>query len=54
MQRLNKFFMWLAWKLPRRLAYFCAVRVGVNATYGEWEKEVVSEVKMLDALQRWH
>jgi hypothetical protein len=44
---------WLADRLPRRLAYFAAIRVGVNAITGPWEDQVVPELTLGDALQRW-
>lgn len=45
--------MKLAWMLPRRLAYWCAIRVGCNATQGEWGNESPTDLLMRDALQRW-
>lgn len=43
----------LAYALPRRLAYWCAIRVIAHATQGEYSSQVVPELNALDALQRW-
>lgn len=45
---------WIANRLPRSIAYWCAIRVGVHATTGRWEREVVPELFFVDALERWH
>lgn len=43
----------LAWLMPRRLAYWCAIRVGAHATQGPYSDQVVPDLKFMDALQRW-
>ncbi len=43
----------VAWALPRRVAYWCAVRVAAHATTGEHGHEPVPEVTAMEALQRW-
>jgi hypothetical protein len=43
----------IAWLLPRRLVYWCAIRLGVNATQGEWSDQEVPALKFFDALKRW-
>lgn len=45
--------MWLAWKMPRRLAYWCAVRVITHATQGRYSNQIVPELYAMDALKRW-
>lgn len=49
----EKFLFWFVWKLPRRLVYFCAIRVGAHATTNEYGDTVVPDLKFMDALQRW-
>lgn len=49
----DKFAMWLAWKLPRRLVYWCAIRVNAAASQGGYGHEIVPEITMMDALDRW-
>lgn len=51
--RAEKFWQWIAWRLPRPLAMWCAVRVGAHATQGKWETQVVPELRFMDALKRW-
>ena len=43
----------LAWLLPKRLVYWCAIRVGAHATTGEHGSTVVPELTFMDALKRW-
>jgi len=50
---VEKLCIWLAWKLPRQLVMWCAVRVGSYATQGIYENQVVPELTYLDALKRW-
>ena len=47
-------YMWLAWRLPRDLVYYCAVRVAVAASAGKWAGEVTPGVTVTDMLERWH
>lgn len=44
---------WLARRLPRRIAYHAAIRIGVHATTGPWSWQVVPELTFADALKRW-
>ncbi|WP_316207423.1 hypothetical protein [Bradyrhizobium sp. SZCCHNR3118] len=45
--------MKLAWMLPRRLAYWAAIRVGCNATQGEFSDQSPTDLQFMDALKRW-
>jgi hypothetical protein len=47
------FWRGLAGALPRRLAYFATIRVGVHATTGEYGHQIVPDLTFLDALKRW-
>lgn len=49
----NKIAMWIAWHTPRRLVYWCAVRLHAHATQGPYECQVVPHLTALDALKRW-
>ena len=59
MNHADKWFdadkMWsgIAWKLPRRLVYWCAIRVGAHATQGKWSNQEVPALTLMDALKRW-
>ena len=52
-QMIDKFCMWLAWKLPKRLVYFCAIRVDAHATTNEYSNQIVPDLTAMDALKRW-
>ena len=43
----------VAWAMPRKVAYWCAIRVGVHGASGPWEGQVVPELTVADALKRW-
>lgn len=49
----EKLAMKLAWLMPKRLAYWCAIRVGAHATTGQYGNTVVPELPFMDALKRW-
>ena len=57
MERTNKMIdslmLKLAWLLPRKLVYWCAIRVGANATQGKWSNQIVPDLNFMDALKRW-
>jgi hypothetical protein len=48
----DKISLWIAQHLPRRLVYWCAVRVGSHGASNP-PSTVVPEMTMMDALQRW-
>lgn len=50
---IEKFWIWLAWQLPRPLVYWAAVRLGSHATQGKYSTQIVPELSMMDALARW-
>lgn len=49
----ERFTIWLAWRLPKYLVYWCAIRLLSHATTGEYSHQVVPELKAMDALDRW-
>jgi hypothetical protein len=49
----ERLWMQLAWVVPKRLAYWCAVRVGVNATQGKYSDQEVPALMFMQALERW-
>ncbi len=49
----EKLIIWVAWKLPRRLVYWCAVRLLVAATVPPYGDQVVPELTGMVALTRW-
>lgn len=46
----DRFYTWLAWRLPRCLVYWVLIRAGVT-TIGD--NEIVPEVTFVDVIQRW-
>ena len=51
--RGSKFWMWIAWRVPRRLVYFASIRLIANAIQGEYSSTVVPDLTAMDALKRW-
>jgi len=49
----DMFYEWLATKLPRRLVYCCAIRLGAYATVGSYSWQEVPALHFIEALQRW-
>lgn len=49
----DRIWLKLAWLVPRRLAYWCAIRIGAHATTGEYGHTIVPELTFMDALKRW-
>jgi len=49
----EKFLLAIVWKLPKSIVYWCAIRLGANATQGEWENESPTDLKFMTALKRW-
>jgi hypothetical protein len=49
----EKFWVWLAWRLPKPLVYWAAIRLGAHATQDQWGHESPTNLLMMTALQRW-
>jgi hypothetical protein len=51
---LDNVATWIAWHLvPRRVAYWCTIRLGVHASGPKYPTQIVPELTVADALQRW-
>ena len=50
---VEKVFLLFVWKLPRKLVYWCAIRVGANATTGEHSDQSPTDLNFMDAIKRW-
>jgi len=50
---LDNIYKLIASILPRRLIYWCALRVGVYATANRYAGEEVPALLFMDALKRW-
>ena len=53
-ETVDRFVRWLAWKLPKRLVLWAAIRVVANATQGAYSDQVVPDLTAMDALDRWN
>lgn len=49
----EKIAQFIAWHLPRKVIYWCAIRLMANATQGQYEKQEVPSLLAMEALQRW-
>ncbi len=49
----EKFYCWLAWRLPRELVKWCAVRVFAEGTFVHREL-TASELTAMQALEAWN
>ena len=49
----EKLLLAVVWKLPKSIVYWCAIRLGANATQGEWVNESPTDLKFMTALKRW-
>jgi hypothetical protein len=49
---MEKFWMFVAWRLPRKLMYWTTVRASVEASTGEWSTQVVPDLLVMDVLKR--
>jgi hypothetical protein len=52
-RKIQKFWTWLAFKVPPQLAYWCFVRVASFATTGPYSTRPAMKVTVLEALKRW-
>jgi len=53
MNKADKFWMFISWYLPKKLVYWCAIRLGCNATQDQYSNQVVPDLNFVDALKRW-
>uniref|UniRef100_A0A6M3XXP5 Uncharacterized protein n=1 Tax=viral metagenome TaxID=1070528 RepID=A0A6M3XXP5_9ZZZZ len=50
---MEKFYRWLAWRLPKQLVMWASIRLIAHATQGEYSNQVVPDLSAMDALKRW-
>lgn len=50
---MERFWMWLAWRLPRRLVYWAYIRVAAEATTEAFPDRTPFEVSLMDGLKAW-
>ena len=52
----ERFFMWVAEHMPRRLAYYATLRVGAAACVGtpaKYGAQIAGQITVVEALRRW-
>ena len=47
---VEKFWMWLAFRMPKKLVYFCTIRLGAFVTQHEHSNTAVPELSLMDAI----
>jgi len=52
-QFTERFWRWLAWKLPRKLVYWCTIRLVAHVTSGYWGRTDVPSLTAVEALHRF-
>jgi hypothetical protein len=52
-KRSERFWTFLAWKLPNKLAYWAYIRVAAHGSTGKYSTQVVPEMLMIEGLERW-
>lgn len=50
----EKILMAIAWRMPREVAYWCAIRLFAHATTGEYGDGYPEETTVVEALRRWN
>lgn len=50
---IEKLAKWIAWSLPKTIVYWAAIRLGCNATQGQYSNQEVPALNFVDALERW-
>lgn len=50
---MERLYKWIAWRLPKKLVYWCAIRLLSHATQGKWSSQEVPTLLAMDALNRW-
>lgn len=52
MNKEVKFYLWLTRKIPRKLLYWIAIRIGAIVTTGKYGDTIVSELTYIEVLRR--
>lgn len=50
---IENLWKFLAWKMPDRLVYWCAIRLMSAASTGKYSSYAPSEISVIDALDAW-
>ena len=50
---MERFYIWLAWRLPKELVKWTTIRLIAHGTQGQYSNTIVPELTAIDALKRW-
>ena len=50
---MREFIRWAVKYFPKRVVYFCAMRVIAHATTGKYFNQIVPDLTAIDAVERW-
>ena len=50
---MDKIKRWIAYRLPKWLVCWASIRLVAHATTGKYENTIVTELTVMDALDRW-
>jgi hypothetical protein len=51
---MDRFWRWLAWKMPRRLVFWCASRLFSHAAMDTKSGDEMVEMNWIDAIHKWN
>lgn len=50
---MDNFYRWLAYRLPRRVVHWAAIRLMAEATSGKYGHTIVPSLPITEAIKRW-
>jgi hypothetical protein len=50
---ISRFYVWLAWRLPRKLVMWCGIRIMAAGCTGVHYAQDVDTLTAVEALRRW-
>ena len=53
MTEAERLMKWLAWRLPRSLVMWCAIRLIAHGTMGRYGNTDPHDLNVMEALRRW-
>jgi hypothetical protein len=51
---MEKFWIWLSWRLPKSLVYWCYIRMASHATLTKYKNREPNEVGIMDVMNCWN
>ena len=50
---IEKLYQWIAWKLPKRIAFWCFMRLCAHATQGKYGNDTPTNMTWETIIKRW-